>query len=399
MSKCAICEEPCHTGRTKCKKCCFTLQKEQNKANYKRMKQSDNRPICNVPGCVRLVEPYRPVCSTHKKQKTKVKTNEQKPYKRVGVDGCYYAEYLLDCKLLTFNAFSEVSKVSQNLSGHKNIDSKNEVYLVFDAHNKDAEATNAMGETFRDTLKHDLKEVIDPFVKGKIKKDFNDSNRHAGHAEALIYADSSQYPQISHMDTEYDEYQVLMVLSAKDAQSRNQEQHQETEKHPCTLVIPQETNSEQFNQNVDTATEFLLGKNNSGDSSGRDWQEITYYRHLLQPREQLCNSLVPCNPQGNWSVGTISIMKGGVVHCAPAHEGPRIVLFLVYSPTNASARYDRDTQITPWSVISDTFLYKAGVSSVSKKIKATHKKVMDDWGKDPRCRSHHSYQNDLAVHH
>ena len=153
-------------------------------------------------------------------------------------------------------------------------------------------------------------------------------------------------------------------------------------------MIPQETTSEQFNQNVNAATEFLLGtNNNSGD---RLEQEITYYRQFLQPREHLCKSLVPCNPQGNWSVGTISIMRGGVIHCAPAHEGPRIVLFLVYSPTNASTRYDRDTQITPWSVISDTFLYKE--SEVSEKIKATHKRVMKDWGKDAHCRSHHSYQ-------
>lgn len=355
------------------------------------MKESDKRQMCNVQGCERFTEPYRPVCSTHKKQR--VKPKKQGTYTRIGVKGCYYTESLLNCKLLTFNAFSEVSKVSQNVSGLKEIDAKNELYLVFDTRNKDAEATNALGKQFLDTLKHDLEKVIDPFVKSKIKKVFKDSNKHERHAEALIYADSSKYPQVSHMDTDYDEYQVLVVLSAKDTHS----QAKEIEKHPCTLVIPQETSLEQLNQTVNNATEFLLGQDDSSDSSERTWQEITYYRHLLQPREQMFTSLVPCNPQGYWFVGTISIMKGGVVHCAPAHEDPRIVLFLVYSPTNASARYDRETQITPWSVISDTFRYKAGASEALKKIEATHKRVMEDWGKDAHCRSHHSYQSDLEL--
>ena len=389
MRKCSTpsCNENCLKHRTKCQACCSKVQQEQNKIRYAKKRHDQQRPFCSDCGTNRaLID--RKKCSKCRKKKPTEHKVDKLLHTRVGVYGVYYAEYLLRsqyCRLLSINAYEEVLKVPKDLAGNVEIDAKNELYIVIGEKDcRDKSAMNSLGTEFVEILKQDLEKIIEPSIKAKIREDFEDNRELACHSRAILYAESSA-PQMIHMDTDTDEYQVIVVLSA----GTNPEKT-----HPCTLVIPYEETKEEYDKSVESAVNFLLGSHNHNNSKIRGLQEIAYFRQFFQPREQIMNSIVSCNPEGKWSVGTISILKGGVAHCAPAHDSPRIVLFLVFSSMNASAWYDSESQITPWSAISDHLLYKVQGEDTKILIEA-HKRVMGEWGEDPRSLKHPSYQHEL----
>ena len=386
------CNEICLKQRTKCKGCCSKLQQAQNKSRYaKKRCHEQQSSICSDCGTNRA-EPDRRKCSKCRKKKPSenervVNYIDKLGHTRVGVYGPYYAEYLLRsqyCRLLSFNAFEEASKVLKDIPGNVRIDAKQELYIVVDeSDSRSNNAMNSLRPEFLETLKKDLETIIEPSIKGKIREDFQDNRILSCHSRAIIYEKSSEYPQMTHMDTDSDEYMVIVLLSAG---------KQPEETHPCTLIIPHEKTEEEYKYSVERAAKFVLGSHRN--SQLRGWRDIAYFRHFLQPREEIMKSVVSCNSEEKWSVGTVSIMKGGVVHCAPAHDSPRIVLFLVFSPTNASSWYQSEHQITPWTAISDHMLYKAQGED-EKILREAHTRVMSDWGKDPRSKTHLSYLQDL----
>eukprot|EP00976_Prorocentrum_cordatum_P017657 355651-Prorocentrum_minimum.AAC.1 len=352
------------------------------------------RKICGI--CeTKQVEFARKVCSMCKSRNRRIKS---KLVNRVthtlsgAVVGCYYAEVstTTPCASLEFDAFAEVSRVNVSVvPGCTRIDAKHSLYVICD-HNerttrdsRPAQAFETLGPAFREALLSDLREVLFPLVQTHLRETFRDRRSFTMHSAALLYASSSEHAQIPHLDADADEYQVFVVLRASASSASA---------YPCTLVHPHETTVDQYEQSVHRAETFV-----GGGAPRLGWQEISYFRHLLQPRADLLSALRPARSDGaaGWAAGTVAIMKGGVVHCAPAHDTPRVVLFFVATATTASSVYDSDSQVHPWSVLSDTLIPKAVTPETQKALRATHRRVMRDWKLDERSRTNHSYQRDL----
>lgn len=107
-----------------------------------------------------------------------------------------------------------------------------------------------------------------------------------------------------------------------------------------------------------------------------------YHRNLFQNRLDLKDHMKPLskNTDGLWSPSTLSCLRGGVVHGAPAHDKPRMVLFFVATPNNASARYGSNSQFHTWSAISTVLMEEEGKASNDlKSLKEAHARVMVDW--------------------
>ena len=83
-----------------------------------------------------------------------------------------------------------------------------------------------------------------------------------------------------------------------------------------------------------------------------------------------------------WSPSTLTCLKGGLVHGAPAHEDPRMVLFFVATPKQASEKYASNSQFHTWSAIQDVLMKEDTNLSDPQKIenlKDVHMRVMIDW--------------------
>ena len=252
------------------------------------------------------------------------------------------------------------------------IDSKKELFINY-RHNFSDRRSDSSLRSLTPPIHDQVKELIDTVL---IRQAQTLVNRLEGRVVkinfsgfAILFALSSSFPQIPHMDAEASDYLFFYVLGEAVV--------------PSTLVYKGDEVTDQ------QAAEFL----NLADDTKT--ATIGHYKNFFQSRSNIIKNMRPVSEDG-WEPGTLCVLKGGKIHAAPQHDKPRAVLVFFGTPEKASDTYKSDAQWHAWSVISDLLLHSTDFDTEQKSnLMKAHGKVIGDWLVDERCLRHNSFMTDL----
>lgn len=277
--------------------------------------------------------------------------------------------------LHTANFWISLKSIQPDKKGLQHIDSKKEIFVKYQHNDYTDLRSNSSLRSLTPPIHTYIEDLITNFIIHEADKLVNKLEGRVVKlifsGFAILFAYSSEFPQIPHIDVEASDYIFIYVLGDRVV--------------PSTLVYkgPEITDEQ--------AAEFL--------NLPQDIKtvQIGHYKNLFQSRADIVKNMKPISEEG-WQPGTLCVLKGGKVHAAPKHNEPRAVLVFFGTPDNASDTYKNDTQWHTWSVISDLLLKnKEFNADMKSRLMKAHTKVIGDWLIDERCLRHASFLSDVNV--
>ena len=316
-------------------------------------------------------------CSTCKQRAYRSKKKEKEKEKTELSAVCTIEPRSTDIKaaLHTSSLWTSLRSLQLDQGGLQHIDSKKELFVNY-RHNEYTDPRNDSSlRSLTPSIHTEIKNLIDKCIIHEAEKLVNKLEKKVVKVNfsgfAILFAFSSDFEQIPHIDAEASDYIFFYVLGPSVV--------------PSTLVYKGDDVTHQ------EAAEFL---NLPLDTK---IAQIGHFRNFFQSRANIVKNMRPVSEEG-WQPGTLCVLKGGKIHAAPKHKEPRAVLVFFGTPEIASDTYKSDTQWHTWSVINDLLLNNNDFDDDARlKLMKAHTKVIGDWLIDERCLRHSSFLSDMKV--
>lgn len=277
--------------------------------------------------------------------------------------------------LHTPRLWTSLKSLQLDKEGLQHIDSKKELFVNYEHNEYTDLRSDSSLRSLTPPIHTCIKNLIEQFIIHEAEKLVNRLEGRVVKLNfsgfAILFAFSSAFEQVPHIDAEASDYIFFYVLGEKVV--------------PSTLVykgddVTHQQAAEFLNLPLDTKT-----------------AQIGHFRNFFQSRANIVKNMRPISEEG-WQPGTLCVLKGGKIHAAPKHSEPRAVLVFFGTPETASDTYKSDTQWHIWSVINDLLLNNNDFDADTKsKLMKAHTKVIGDWLIDERCLRHNSFLSDMKV--